>query len=88
MFVLGTFRKTLVQLTCEIGKSSWICCVVSIFFILRKLIVTSENFVLANKFKNYKSKGIKEVLPLINGWTSFYYYYNIYYYDLKLIISQ
>ena len=71
IFVQGSSRRILVQLTLifleeteEFGQSSCISCGVSIYVILKSLIFTSANCLLANKVRNYNcaviSKGIEK----------------------------
>ena len=71
IFMQGSSRKILVEVTLifleetdAIAKSSCISCGVSILTILKNLIFTCANCLLANKVKNYNSavasKGIEK----------------------------
>ena len=67
LIVQGSSRRTLVQLalifleeTDEFGLSSCISCCLYISVILKSLIFTSANCLLANKVKNYNSAAINK----------------------------
>ena len=71
MLMQGSYRKFLVQLTLifledtgMIGDLSCVFCGISLLIILKKIVFTSFNCLLANKIKNYNStlisKGIEK----------------------------